>query len=82
MYKINNSIDIINSLIIESSEDKLRNMLPISLEDLRNNQLLCEDVIDYLGDIYVTRGLDAQYCENEFGKRLSSIMTFLAECNT
>jgi len=74
-------IKLINVMISESEDDELRDLLPISDENIKNNQILCETIIDYLGDIYVSVGLDEQYCETEYGKIISQMIDYLVRCN-
>ena len=42
---------------------------------------LCEDIIDYLGDVYIYTGLDANYVENACGAEIQEAISFLAFCN-
>lgn len=81
MFEQSKCINIINSLIVKSEDIELINLLPISIEDLENDSTLCEMIIDYFGDIYVGFGFDDEYCENEYGKLISRIIDFIAECN-
>ena len=40
-----------------------------------------KDIIDYLGDVYIYTGLDANYVENACGAEIQEAISFLAFCN-
>ena len=81
MYKIKKYIYILNLLIEESENNDFKELLPFSIEKLQHNQILCESIIDYLGDIYVCKGLDEDYCDTKYGSLISQVIDFLAQCN-
>ena len=78
---IDKNIEIINSLIIKSNNNELIELLPITTDKLKTDEILCETIMDYLGDIYVTIGFDENYCENNFGKLISNAIDFVVRCS-
>lgn len=75
------NIEIINSLIRQSEDKELIELLPIEKEKMYNNEELCDLIIDFLSDIQMIRGFDINYNETEEGKRISAAIDFVAICN-
>ena len=74
-------ISMLNLLIKDTENKDFKDLLPFSIEKLQHNKILCEAIIDYLGDIYVCKGLDENYCETQYGNLISQVIGFLAQCN-
>lgn len=74
------NIEIINSLIRQSKDKKLMELLPIEKEKMYDDEV-CDLIIDFLSDIQMIRGFDINYNETEEGKKISAAIDFISLCN-
>ena len=75
------NIEIINSLLRQSKNIELTKILPIEKEKLYENDELCDLITDYLSDVQMMVGFDANYDETEEGKKISKAIDFITLCN-
>ena len=80
MIKESKAVAIINCYLDNAHESVKARFYPVSFSSLVNDAELCDELIDYLGDIYVCSGLDNNYEENSCGAELQSVIQFLAFC--
>lgn len=75
------AIEIINKYLQFAHETNIRQYFPVTASRLYRDGRLCEHIIDYLGDIYICDGLDANHAENACGTEIQEAINFLAFCN-
>jgi hypothetical protein len=75
------AIKIINKYLQCAQESNIRQYFPVVASQIYSDDQLCERIIDYLGDIYIYAGLDANYEENACGLEIQEAINFLAFCN-
>ncbi len=78
MTYVDRSIQLINEYIVKMGNEAEEPLRPIEYHELIRNHKLCEDLIDFLGDIYVCHGVDANWRDNQLGEQIQQIITFLA----
>ncbi len=78
MMSISRSIQLINHYITTRGNEAEEALQPIAYEDLVNNHALCGTLIDFLGDIYVCSGMDADDHDTPTGSQIQQLITFLA----
>ena len=75
------AIGIINKYLQRANETNIRRYFPVAAHQIYGDSQLCEHIIDYLGDVYIYAGLDADYVENACGTEIQEAINFLAFCN-
>lgn len=75
------TIGIINKYLQRAHETNIRRYFPVAAPQIYGDSQLCEHIIDYLGDVYIYAGLDADYVENACGTEIQEAINFLAFCN-
>lgn len=75
------AIGIINKYLQRANETNIRRYFPVATSQIYGDGQLCEHIIDYLGDVYIYAGMDADYVENACGTEIQEAINFLAFCN-
>lgn len=75
------AIEVINRYLKGANELNACRHFPVTLSQIYEDHQLCEDIMDYLGDIYVLTGLDMNNEETESGSEIMDAISFLAFCN-
>lgn len=75
------AMEIINKYLQRAHEANIRQHFPVVASQICGNGQLCEDIIDYLGDVYSYAGLDEKYEEIACGTEIQEAIVFLAFCN-
>ena len=75
---VDRAIQLINEYIVKMGNEAEETLRPVEYHDLINNHKLCEILIDFLGDIYICHGIDANCRDNHFGDQVQQLITFLA----
>ena len=75
------AIGIINKYLQRAHKTNIYRYFPVMASQIYGDGQLCEDIIDYLGDVYIYTGLDANYVENTCGAEIQEAISFLAFCN-
>ena len=75
------AIGIINKYLQRAHETSIHQYFPDVASQIYGDGQLCEQIIDYLGDVYTYAGLDANYVENACGTEIQEAINFLAFCN-
>lgn len=75
------AIGIINKYLQRANETNIRRYFPVAASQIYGDGQLCEHIIDYLGDVYIYAGMDADYVENAYGTEIQEAISFLAFCN-
>ncbi len=78
MMTVDRAIQLINEYIIKMENETEEAIKPVEYHELIRNHKLCEDLIDFLGDIYVCHGVDANWRDNQLGEQTQQLITFLA----
>ena len=76
MVSVEKAIGIINKYLQRANDANIRRYFPVEASRICGDGQLCEDIIDYLGDIYTCAGMDANYAENECGTEIQEVITF------
>lgn len=69
---------LVNEYIAKRGNESEEQLMPVTFDELRQNCILRESLIDFLGDIYVCCGMDANYCDNQCGNQIQQLIDFLA----
>ena len=64
------AIGIINKYLQRAHETSIHQYFPVVASQIYGDGQLCEQIIDYLGDVYTYAGLDANYVENACGTEI------------
>ena len=80
MITSNKAVQIINKYLEKECNSMVKQDVSVSVSSLRNNIDLCDKLIDFLGDLYVRKGLDTDYEENICGTEIQEVIHFLAFC--
>lgn len=75
------AIKIINKYLKRAQQSGIHQHFPIVVSQIYGDKQLCEDIIDFLGDVYICDGLDVNYEENVCGSEIQDAIHFLAFCN-
>lgn len=78
MMRIDQMMQRINEYIVQRGNESEKRLMPVTFDELRQNCTLREALIDFLGDIYVCSGMDADYCDNQCGSQIQQLIDFLA----
>lgn len=81
MISESKAIEIINKYLNSTQESTKCQYFPVVASQIYGNVQLCEYLIDFLGDVYIRSGLDANYEENMCGVEIQEAIRFLAYCN-
>ena len=71
----------LNEYIKHSDDLDIQKLYPISHETLSKDRDICNTLIDYLGDIYVSVGFDKKYAENDTGRKISELIDYISKCS-
>ncbi len=74
------AVSIINRYLENENSSIKAQFFPVSVYTLTHNSQLCDILIDFLGDLYVCKGLDSNYEENVYGAEMQEAIQFLAFC--
>lgn len=75
------AIEIINKHLKRAQQSGIHQYFPIAASQIYGDKQLCEDIIDFLGDVYIYDGLDVNYEENVCDSEMQDAIHFLAFCN-
>jgi hypothetical protein len=80
MIDENKAAKIINRYLENENNSLKAQFYPISACTLTLDSQLCNELIDFLGDVYTCTGLDNNYEENIYGAEIQEVIQFLAFC--
>lgn len=75
------AIVTINKYLIDAHASYAYRHFPVTAPRIYKDHELCDDIIDFLGDIYVRTSLDMDNKETECGSEIMDVINFLAFCN-
>lgn len=78
MMTTDRSIQLLNEYIVKMGNEAEEPLQPVEFHDLIENHRLCEILIDFLGNLYVCHGIDANDHDNQLGEQIQQLITFLA----
>ncbi len=81
MIREQTAIETINMYLKDAHKSDAYRHFPVAAPRIYNDHELCEDLIDFLGDIYVRTGLNKDNEETECGSEIMDVINFLAFCN-
>lgn len=73
-----NALQIINKYLNYTNNSLRTEYFPIINTKLYSDIQLCNDLIDFLGDLYVCLGLNENYEENDLGAEIQQGISYLA----
>ena len=78
MISEHNAINVINQHLLLNQDQPIFRYYPVKLSQLNDSYQLCEALMDFLGDIYVTTCIGVNYKESLNGAEIYETIEFLA----
>ena len=78
MMSAGRAVQLINEWIVKMGNEAEEALRPVEYRELIEDRGLCERLIDFLGDLYICHGIDADDHDNQLGDQIQQLIAFLA----